>query len=180
LINSVLAFDPEKLVLPLSSVPAAMQSAGKLLPPQIHEVVLEGELERKGRVIIIGDVHGCIKEMKELLVMAEYIHGVDTVILVGDLGDKGPKPLEVGPQSRERCMGSHVVYCLQWSVLLPPQASSQDTSRLMVPQFASSFTLECGPIFSASRRISSTASSKGNAHAPIQDDAGGYACMHVR
>ncbi len=94
-----------------------MQSAGKLLPPQIHEVVLEGELERKGRVIIIGDVHGCIKEMKELLVMAEYIHGVDTVILVGDLGDKGPKPLEVGPQSRECCMGSHVISCLQWSVL---------------------------------------------------------------
>ncbi len=72
-----------------------MQSAGKLLPPQIHEVVLEGELEPKGRVIIIGDVHGCIKEMKELLVEAEYIHGVDTVILVGDLGDKGPYPLEV-------------------------------------------------------------------------------------
>ena len=74
-----------------------MQSAGKLLPPQIHEVVLEGELEPKGRVIIIGDVHGCIKEMKELLVEAEYVHGVDTVILVGDLGDKGPYPLEVRP-----------------------------------------------------------------------------------
>ena len=72
-----------------------MQSAGKLLPPQIHEVVLEGELEPKGRIIIIGDVHGCIKEMKELLVEAEYVHGVDTVILVGDLGDKGPYPLEV-------------------------------------------------------------------------------------
>ena len=75
---------------------AAVQSAGKLLPPQIHAAVLEGELEPKGRVIIIGDVHGCIKEMKELLVEAEYVHGVDTVILVGDLGDKGPYPLEVG------------------------------------------------------------------------------------
>ena len=74
---------------------AAVQSAGKLLPPQIHEAVLEGELEPKGRVVIIGDVHGCIKEMKELLVEAEYVHGVDTVILVGDLGDKGPYPLEV-------------------------------------------------------------------------------------
>ena len=117
MINSVLASDPEKLVLSLSSVPAAMQSAGKLLPPQIHEVVLEGELERKGRVIIIGDVHGCIKEMKELLVMAEYIHGVDTVILVGDLGDKGPKPLEVCYQTRECFMASYVKFCLQCSVL---------------------------------------------------------------
>lgn len=58
-------------------------------------MVLEGELEPKGRVIIVGDVHGCMKEMKELLVEAEYVHGVDTVILVGDLGDKGPYPLEV-------------------------------------------------------------------------------------
>ena len=79
------------------SILVDMQSAGKLLPPQTHETVLEGELESKGRVIIIGDVHGCVKEMKELLVEAEYVHGVDTVILVGDLGDKGPYPLEVTP-----------------------------------------------------------------------------------
>ena len=72
-----------------------LQSAGKLLPPEVHAELLEGELEPKGRVIIIGDVHGCIEELKELLVKAEYVHGVDTVILVGDLGDKGPYPLEV-------------------------------------------------------------------------------------
>jgi predicted phosphodiesterase len=62
----------------------------------VHAELLEGELEPKGRVIIIGDVHGCIEELKELLVKAEYVHGVDTVILVGDLSDKGPYPLEVG------------------------------------------------------------------------------------
>lgn len=41
-----------------------MQSAGKLLPPQTHAVLSEAVLEPKGRVIIIGDVHGCVKEMK--------------------------------------------------------------------------------------------------------------------
>ena len=78
-----------------SLLSVALQSAGKLLPPEVHAELLEGELEPKGRVIIIGDVHGCIEELKELLVKAEYVHGVDTVILLGDLGDKGPHPLEV-------------------------------------------------------------------------------------
>ena len=73
-----------------------MQSAGKLLPPETHAVLSKAELGMKGRVIIIGDVHGCVKEMKELLDVANYEHGLDTVILVGDLGDKGPYPLEVG------------------------------------------------------------------------------------
>ena len=72
-----------------------MQSAGKLLPPETHAVLSKAELGMKGHVIIIGDVHGCVKELEELLDAANYEHGLDTVILVGDLGDKGPYPLEV-------------------------------------------------------------------------------------
>ena len=73
-----------------------MQSAGKLLPPETHMVLSKTEVGMKGRVLIIGDVHGCVKELEELLDAANYEHGLDTVILVGDLGDKGPYPLEVG------------------------------------------------------------------------------------
>lgn len=73
-----------------------MQSAGKLLPPETHAVLSKAELGMKGRVLIIGDVHGCVKELEELLDAANYERGLDTVILVGDLGDKGPYPLEVG------------------------------------------------------------------------------------
>ena len=163
----------EKLVLSLSSVPAAMQSAGKLLPPQIHEVVLEGELERKGRVIIIGDVHGCIEEMKELLVKAEYIHGVDTVILVGDLGDKGPKPLEVGHQTRECCMGSHLVFCLQWSVLHCHHRRHRKYPVSWSLNLQAVFCWNVNPSSVQQGGSRSVRHAKAMPHAAIQGDAGG-------
>ena len=36
-----------------------------------------------------------MKELRELLDEADYVEGEDTVVLVGDLVDKGPYPLEV-------------------------------------------------------------------------------------
>lgn len=59
--------------------------------------MLPEEVMGPGRLIIIGDVHGCVKELREVLDEAEYVEGEDTVVLVGDLVDKGPYPLEVSP-----------------------------------------------------------------------------------
>lgn len=78
----------------------AHQTAGKLLPPEVHATLPESALG-SGRLIIIGDVHGCVKELRELLDKAGYVDGEDSVVLVGDLVDKGPYPLEVrGPPLR--------------------------------------------------------------------------------
>lgn len=41
--------------------------------------------------IVIGDVHGCLDELKELLTVCEYQPG-DDVTLAGDLVDRGPDP----------------------------------------------------------------------------------------
>lgn len=46
------------------------------------------------RVIIIGDVHGCFDEFSKLLEMVKYAQGTDTLISLGDLMDRGPKPAE--------------------------------------------------------------------------------------
>ena len=46
------------------------------------------------RIIVIGDVHGCYEELKELVQLLN-IHISDRLICVGDLLDKGPKSLEV-------------------------------------------------------------------------------------
>jgi predicted phosphodiesterase len=42
-----------------------------------------------GRVIVIGDVHGCLEELDELL-LALQIDRTDRIIFCGDLVDKGP------------------------------------------------------------------------------------------
>ena len=50
------------------------------------------EWERSlGKCMVIGDVHGCARELAELLDKGQ----ADTVVLVGDLFTKGPEPAEV-------------------------------------------------------------------------------------
>ncbi len=47
------------------------------------------------RTLIIGDVHGCLRELELLLEKVGYIHGQDRLIFVGDLINKGPNSLGV-------------------------------------------------------------------------------------
>jgi len=61
------------------------------------------------RIIIIGDIHGCLEELKELLEKVQYVEGVDKVILVGDLVGKGPCGTEVVRFCRDK--GFQSVVC---------------------------------------------------------------------
>lgn len=54
-----------------------------------------------GRTLVIGDVHGCLGELDELLKTAEYRHGGDRLVFLGDLVDRGPDPLAVVHRVRE-------------------------------------------------------------------------------
>lgn len=49
---------------------------------------------RYRRVIIVGDVHGCLSELQALLDKCYYRRGVDVLIFVGDLVNKGPTSLQ--------------------------------------------------------------------------------------
>ncbi len=63
------------------------------------------------RTIIIGDVHGCIDELLELLNKTKYAPGDDRLIFLGDLVDRGPDSAAVVKLVRElkaEClMGNH-------------------------------------------------------------------------
>lgn len=43
------------------------------------------------KTIVVGDIHGCLDEFKELLRICDYNHETDRLILAGDLVDRGPK-----------------------------------------------------------------------------------------
>ena len=47
------------------------------------------------RTIIIGDVHGCLYELKALIAKVNYHPDKDRLIFVGDLINKGPYSREV-------------------------------------------------------------------------------------
>ena len=64
---------------------------GSLLPKVMHMNLYD----YKERLLIIGDVHGCLSELKRLLAKVEYSPETMTVIFVGDLVSKGPDSAKV-------------------------------------------------------------------------------------
>jgi bis(5'-nucleosyl)-tetraphosphatase (symmetrical) len=53
------------------------------------------------RIIIIGDVHGCLESLEQLLDEVEFSPGSDELGFLGDLVDRGPESVEVVRRVRE-------------------------------------------------------------------------------
>ena len=87
----------------------------QLLDPSADRHVLLDEQRQRRRVMIVGDIHGCCDELQELL--DSYGHPDDTLILVGDLVNKGPKSAAVVKIARERkalaVVGNHELASLR-------------------------------------------------------------------
>ena len=63
--------------------------------PRIMHSELSVNSDRNSKLIIVGDVHGCLEELKILLTRCSYEKERDKVIFVGDLVNKGPSSAEV-------------------------------------------------------------------------------------
>ncbi|ETV90861.1 hypothetical protein H310_14418 [Aphanomyces invadans] len=68
------------------------------LPRVLHQI---HHVPKDKRVIIIGDVHGCLDELELLLDKAEFDAAKDVLVFVGDLVNKGPKSVKVVQFARE-------------------------------------------------------------------------------
>ena len=62
------------------------------LPEIMHEEVI---VPLDKRILIIGDVHGCLSELKNILKKMNYSSDTDYVFLIGDLINKGPNSIGV-------------------------------------------------------------------------------------
>jgi len=69
-------------------------------------------------VVAVGDVHGCIEELKELLKTIQYNKSQMRLVFLGDLVDRGPDPVACVRKVREldvECiMGNHEEKHLRW------------------------------------------------------------------
>jgi predicted phosphodiesterase len=74
-------------------------SSESIEPPSPVVVVPASQL--KERVLVVGDVHGCLDELKALLEKANFSDGRTTVVLVGDVCNKGPRCAETVSFCRE-------------------------------------------------------------------------------
>lgn len=69
------------------------------------------------RTLVVGDIHGCLEEFDELLLVAGFVSG-DRLLLLGDLLDRGPDSIGTVRRARElgaEClMGNHEEKHLRW------------------------------------------------------------------
>lgn len=68
--------------------------AGNAVPRLVHRTVSAAEL-KPGRLVIVGDVHGCVIELRALLSKVAFKEGEDNLVFAGDLVNKGPASVEV-------------------------------------------------------------------------------------
>ncbi|KAJ9510469.1 hypothetical protein QJQ45_015936 [Haematococcus lacustris] len=91
---------------------------GNPLPEVVHQVV---NTLKPGRLVIVGDVHGCHSELMSLLRKLEFDEAMDNLAFVGDLVNKGPASRQVLASFRTMqalgVRGNHDDNCLQrWRV----------------------------------------------------------------
>ncbi len=71
------------------------------------------------RTIVVGDVHGCLDELDELLRLVSLRPGFDRLVFVGDLLDRGPDSVGVVRRARElgglSVLGNHEAKHLRWA-----------------------------------------------------------------
>ena len=69
---------------------------GKVVMPKSNlDIDFDEDDSEYKRTFVIGDVHGCLFELQDLLERIGYVHGSDRLVFVGDLIDRGPNPLGV-------------------------------------------------------------------------------------
>lgn len=87
------------------------------LGPYLVDAAIERARQNQPRVIAIGDVHGCIDELKALLKKCDY-HPGDAIVFLGDLVCKGPDSLSVVQLAREvgalGVRGNHDFEVVRW------------------------------------------------------------------
>ena len=77
----------------LVSTNAKFSSTGSLLPSEQHVQVSLDRVQK--RLVIIGDIHGCLDELKTLLEKIKFDATTTTLVSVGDMIVKGPNSVEV-------------------------------------------------------------------------------------
>jgi bis(5'-nucleosyl)-tetraphosphatase (symmetrical) len=70
------------------------------------------------KVLVVGDIHGCIEELDELLKIVSFVPGNDRLVTVGDFLDRGPDSVGCVRRLRELkaegVMGNHEQKHLLW------------------------------------------------------------------
>ena len=75
-------------------------------------------MQKRGRTLIVGDVHGCLEELEALLEAAAFAPRTDRLVMVGDLVARGPESRKTVERAVELgaliARGNHEQKLLAW------------------------------------------------------------------
>lgn len=99
-----------------------------------------------GRVIIVGDVHGCLVELDNLLAKVRFRKEIDTLVFVGDFVNKGPDSIGVIRRAMQLgakgVLGNHDFYALEkYDMLLRGEEDPDSPDQLV--QVARNMPKDC-------------------------------------
>lgn len=104
-------------------------------------------LPEGGRYIIVGDVHGCLEQLRALVDKVGYMKGKDCLIIIGDYVNKGPDSLGVVRACQDwgaiGVLGNHDWTLLDMCSRMRRKAFSADNLRDPVKRLAGQFSLSC-------------------------------------
>lgn len=100
------------------NTPNNCYNRGPYVDPPADSVIHATLPDCQGRILIVGDPHGCFDEFMELIKHCS-ITPDDMVVVVGDLVNKGPKSIELVQFVRNTpnfysVMGNHEGFAIMW------------------------------------------------------------------
>jgi predicted phosphodiesterase len=100
-----------------------------------------------GRYIIIGDVHGCVEQLEQLVEKVKYVKGKDCLFIIGDYVNKGPDSIGVVRACQRLgaygVLGNHDYTLLRCCARMRRRAFTPDDLRDPVKRLAQKFPKDC-------------------------------------
>ncbi|KAG5505033.1 hypothetical protein JKF63_04480 [Porcisia hertigi] len=105
------------------------------------------DIPREGRYIIVGDVHGCVDQLEQLVEKVKYVQGKDCLLIAGDYVNKGPDSIGVVRTCQRLgaygVLGNHDYTLLKCCARMRRRPFTPDDLRDPVKQLAQKLPKDC-------------------------------------
>lgn len=105
------------------------------------------QIAADGRYIVVGDLHGCVEQLEQLVEKAKYVKGKDCLFIIGDYVNKGPDSIGVVRACQRLgaygVLGNHDYTLLRCCARMRRRAFDADDLRDPVKRLAQKFPKDC-------------------------------------
>lgn len=105
------------------------------------------QIAADGRYIIVGDLHGCLEQLEQLMEKVKYVKGKDSLFIIGDYVNKGPDSIGVVRACQRLgaygVLGNHDYTLLRCCARMRRRPFTPEDLRDPVKRLAQKFPKDC-------------------------------------